>query len=399
MIVIVALIVFWLSVGLMFHSYVWYLILLSFFSKGKRHNSDVYSQTDLQLPEVFILMSVHNEEKVILKKLEGLTQLNYPTHRLSVYIGSDNSTDNTNQIVERFSTRFSGLSFTPFYTRQGKANVINLLAEQALQKATDKANAIFVSTDANVFFEPDTVYQMVKHFRNPDIGVVAATVNNTKVEEEGISLQEKSYISRETQMKYLEGLNWGTMMGAFGACYAMRAGLFKPVPAHFIVDDFYLTMQVLLQNKKAISEPLARCYEDLPAEIEVEFNRKARIQSGNFQNLAVFWPVLFRFNALAFCFLSHKVLRWLGPLFIILAYVANLCLLPLGHFYLFTWVVQNLLLLTPVIDKLFKKMGLHLVVLRFAAYFYTMNFALTIGFFRYVKGIETSVWTSTKRSV
>lgn len=359
----------------------------------------MYEPDDLQLPEVFILMSVYNEEKVIRKKIEGLTQLNYPINRLKVLIGSDNSTDSTNKLIEEFSDSFPWIIFFPFSSRQGKANVINLLAERAISMATSKEEAILISTDANVFFEPDTVYQMIKHFRNSEIGLVAATVHNLQYTTAGISLQEKSYISRETQIKYLEGINWGTMMGAFGACYAMRAHLFKPVPAHFIVDDFYLTMQILLQNQKAISEPLARCYEDLPDEMEVEFNRKVRIQSGNFQNLAKFWPVLLRANPLGFCFLSHKVLRWLGPLFIVLAYITNICLLSLGQFYLFTFVVQNLLLLSPVIDKGFKKMGLHLVVLRFAAYFYTMNLALAIGFFRYLQGIETNVWTATKRNI
>lgn len=394
MILTLALIVFWLSVGLMFHSYVLYPVVLKLFSIGKKENEIVFAKSHTDLPKVFILLSVFNEEKVIREKLESIFNTSYPTDKLKVYIGSDNSADATNDIVNEFAAKHPQIVFTPFAQRTGKPNVINNLVSQI-----KSPGSVFLFTDANVMFTPDTIFETVKHFRNSEIGLVAANILNKGVIKDGISFQEKSYIQRETQVKYLEGLNWGAMMGAFGACYAMRADLWKNIPYNFIVDDFYLTMNVLAQRKSAISELKAICYEDVSNEVGVEFNRKARIQSGNFQNLNLYWNLLFRFNAVAFCFLSHKVLRWVGPVFILLAYVANICLLPLGQLYLFAFAVQNLLLLSPVIDSLLKTMGLHLILLRFASYFYTMNFALCKGFIMYAKGIETNTWNPTKRNI
>ncbi len=394
MIITFALFVFWLSVLLMFHSYVLYPVLLKVFSVGKKENQIVFTKAD-ELPEVFILLSVFNEEKVISEKLESIFNTSYPLSKLKVYIGSDNSTDRTNEIVTAFAAKYAQIVFIPFTQRTGKPGIINSL----VHRIETSTNSLFLLTDANVFFASETIFELVKHFKNQTIGLVAANVLNREVQKDGISFQEKSYIQREKNVKYLEGLNWGTMMGAFGACYALRATEWNPIPANYIVDDFYLSMNVLKNGKQSITELQSLCYEDVSNEIEVEFNRKARIQAGNFQNLGSFWQLLFRFSAVSFCFLSHKVIRWVGPLFMLLAYVANICLLPVSQFYVFSFVVQNLLLLSPAIDWLFKKMGLHLILLRFASYFYTMNFALVLGFINYMKGIKTNTWNPTKRNI
>ncbi len=385
---------FWLCVLVMFHSYVLFPLLLNVFSKGKKPNSISFSSTDSDLPNVFLLMSVYNEEKVIRQKLESVFSTSYPLNKLHVYIGSDNSTDNSNSIVQQFPT----VKFFNYEGRNGKPNVLNKLmleVKNRLNKSTD----ILLFTDANVFFEPNTVYEMVKHFKNGNISLVGANILNKGVREDGISFQETSYIQRENGIKYFEGLNWGTMMGAFGGGYALRADCWLPIPPKFIVDDFYLSMNVLAKNKRAILELNSICYEDVSNEMENEFNRKARMQAGNFQNLAVYWKQLFRFDAVSFCFLSHKVIRWFGPLFLLLAFVSNLFLIQLNTFYQLTFLLQCFLLLSPMIDAAFKKINLHLPLLRFGSYFIIMNLALAKGFLVFVKGVETNAWNRTERNI
>jgi cellulose synthase/poly-beta-1,6-N-acetylglucosamine synthase-like glycosyltransferase len=96
------------------------------------------------------------------------------------------------------------------------------------------------------------------------------------------------------------------------------------------MEDFYISMSILSQGKKAISEFGAICHEDVSNDITEEFKRKTRISTGNFQNLSVFWTRLFRFDAVAFCFYSHKVIRWKGPFIILLMFSAAF-ILSFGH--------------------------------------------------------------------
>ena len=394
----IAPLLFWFCVLAMFHSYILYPLLLKLFSFGKKENETVFTSEDVQLPHVFVVLSVFNEEKVIREKLESIFNTSYPLNKLKVFIGSDNSTDKTNSIVSEFAIKYPAVTFFPFSERSGKPNVLGKLVTKMEEVIIDKGNTILVFTDANVMFTADTIYEMVKHFKNKTISQVGANILNKGMKQDGISFQEKSYITIENNIKYLEGLNWGSMMGAFGGCFALRADGWVSIPSNYIVDDFYLSMNILSNGKKAILDKKAICYEDVSNEVTNEFNRKARIQAGNFQNLATYWKLLFRFDAVAFCFFSHKVLRWMGPFFIALAYITNLCLLADSQFYRFTFVVQNLLLLSPVIDWLLKRIGIHLILLRFASYFIMMNIALAKGFAMYTKGIKTNVWEPTKRN-
>jgi cellulose synthase/poly-beta-1,6-N-acetylglucosamine synthase-like glycosyltransferase len=258
---------------------------------------------------------------------------------------------------------------------------------------------ILIFTDANVMFTRETIFELVKHFRNKQIGLVGANISNTRIDKSGISVQEWSFISREIKLKYYEGIIWGTMIGAFGGCYAIRNAYYCHVPVKYTVDDFYITMKVLERKKSCILEKKAVCVENVQNLLSEEFRRKIRISSGNFQNLRTFsgllWPPT---TGLSFSFLSHKVLRWLGPFFLMILIASNIILALESQLYLILLLIHGFLFVCPIIDLLLRKIGAHIVILRFITYFYSMNLALLAGFFKFLTGRETNVWKPTKRT-
>ena len=381
----------------MLHSYVLFPLLLQILARGKRDNAIVFDRSD-DLPHVFILMSVYNEQKVIREKLDTVFDTDYPLDKLSFYIGSDNSTDETNAIIEEYAQKYPQLKFYPYTDRNGKSGVLNKLYE-AIKQNGYKPDDIFILTDANVLFTRSCIFEMAKHFKNSDIGQVAGNVLNKGQRNDGISIQEASYIQRENLIKYREGLIWGAMQGAFGACYAMRAGCFSPIPANFLMEDFYLSISILCQGKKAISEFKAVCYEDVSNDVREEFKRKTRISTGNYQNLGVYWTRLFKFDAVAFCFYSHKIIRWKGPFIILLMLLVSAILAVSMPFYLLVLVLMIVFLISPLIDNGLKAMGINIGLLRLVAYFNVMNWALLYGFYKYMTGVQTSVWSPTKRNI
>ena len=189
------------------------------------------------------------------------------------------------------------------------------------------------------------------------------------------------------------------MMGAFGGCFAIRRENFSPVPSNFLVDDFYITMNVLAHNKKAINELDAIAYEDISNKITEEFRRKARISAGNFQNMKHFggllWPP---YSRVGFNFFSHKVVRWITPFLIIAAFLTNLFLIQANVFYMWIFVAQLILLLIPLLDWLLKNINVNFRFLRFITHFYGMNLALLVGFFKFITGVKSSVWRPTERN-
>ncbi len=391
-------IIFWLAVYALFHSYVLYPVLLRWFTRGEENNQEVYEKDEKEAwPKLYVLMAAYNEEKVIEKKLQSIFEGDYPSHKVEVWIGSDNSTDATNEVLTQFAEKYTNLNWHNFEGRSGKIRIVNQLygfIEGKLQP-----DDVLILTDANVFFTPTTFYELAKHYKNAKMGVVAANILNLGVKDAGISFQEKWYIQRENSVKYLEGIWGGCMMGAFGAAYALRADLFERVPENFIVDDFYLTLKAIEKQTLSIKEPAAICYEDVSDDILEEFRRKKRISAGNFQNLATFAAMTHpREGKVAFCFWSHKVLRWLGPFLMLIAFVSSLLLSLQNHFYALMLCLQVAMCGIPLLDYLLKKIHIHSKILRFITYFQLMNIALLLGFFNYIKGINSNVWKPTKRN-
>jgi cellulose synthase/poly-beta-1,6-N-acetylglucosamine synthase-like glycosyltransferase len=388
---------FWTCVFALFHSYVLFPVLLNRWAKGKTNNVLCYAPLAAELPMVSIFMAVYNEEKVLEEKLRSIFEGNYPLDRLEVLIGSDSSTDRTHAILAEFAAQYPQLRYW-IYSRRGKANILNSLHEEA-----EPRGEVFVYTDANVFFLPDALYHLVKHFKNPKIGQVCAHFVNQGMQRSGISYQEKSYIQRETKIKYQEGVLWGSMMGAFGGCHAIRAALYVPNPPNFLMEDFYISMHVLKQGYWAILELEAKVLEDLPKEVQEEYKRKIRISAGNFQNLSVYYPLLFPpFSGLAFSFWSHKVLRWLGPFVLALALMFNVLLAFAWGGNLFYQILFYCQLvgwgLVPLLDWLLQRVNIHFSLFRYVRYFLAMNIALFQGFLTYLKGVQTNVWQPTKRN-
>lgn len=387
----IPLILLWISIIAILFSYILYPIIIKILALKKSTNKTIYPHIEKDLPFVSILISAYNEEKVIKEKIESIIKSNYPKDKLEVLIGSDASTDNTNELLKQHADKYPMLQCFIFDERQGKGNVINILYAKA-------KGEILIITDANVLFSELTIFELVKHYKNPKIGLVDSLIINTGLNKSGISIQEKTYLSREATIKNYEGKIWGTMMGPFGGCYSVRKNLYEKIPPNYLVDDFYINMIVLQKGYEAINELNAIVYEDVSNNPLIEFKRKIRIATGNFQNLAHFkkllWPV---YKGLGFSFLSHKVLRWLGPFFLICILLCSALLIK-NHIYLYLFYIICCVLIFTIIDFFLRLIGIHILLLRFISHFLSMNFALFIGYIRFLKGVNTNVWQPTKRN-
>lgn len=393
--------VFWGCLALLAHSYAFYPLLLGFLARGKTLPPERFESDD-EFPEMAVLLAVYNEDAVLEETLRSIFASEYPAEKMKVLIGSDGSTDRSDAIVQRFRERHPNLHLAVFGGRNGKIRIINQLAADAAEHFTDPSAAIYVLCDANVVWTPSLPRRLARHFKRGEVGLVGAAVEDKVRQHAGIGDAEEAYIGQENLVKYREGVLWGNVVGAFGACYAMRASLFSPVPDHHIVDDFYLTFQCLEKGSRAIVDLEAVCYEAVSTEISEEFRRKRRIATGNFQNLRRFRRFIRPWNsnwATFFAFWSHKGLRWCGPFLLIGMMVSaailafdspfyRLAVIGLAGTFAFAWLDSRMSR---------REGGRHVKLFRFIRYFYSMNFALFLGFVAFVKGGGNSVWEPTKR--
>lgn len=344
-------------------------------------------------PLVSIIIPVFNEERCIKNKIESIFTSNYPLDKIEVIVYSDGSDDQTENIVLHLMNLYPQLKFLAHQERKGKSLVVNKLVKAS------KFDFILL-TDANIIFEKDTIRQNLKNYFDKKIGLVASLVINQMPTADNITFQEKKYVSCENNIKYNEGLIWGCTIAPFGACFSFRKELFVSIPENFLVDDFFIATQVLKHHRRCILEKESVCYEELTGSIAVEFKRRKRISTGNFQNLSYFFKDFMQiFKPIGFCFWSHKGIRWVTPFLLINILIINILIFQVNYLYQFTLLMQLFYYCTTLTLYVTNKSNSVNNLIKFALYFLIMNAALLIGFFHFLKGVKVGYWDVTERKL
>jgi len=385
--------------GLISFSLLAYTYLIFPYLIGKWVNNNDFHFKKPFFPKVAIIMSAYQEEIVIKNKIQSIKEQNYSLDLLTIWIASDGSTDATNQIIMDECGELPHFHTFLFDYRRGKPAVMNDLVERA-KEFYKEDDFILILTDANVILKNDLVSCLVKPFIKNEISLVDARIYPLERLKKGISVSENYYLNRESLLKENEGKWNGVAMGASGGCYALRSICYVPVPKNFLVDDFFISFNVMLRGEKAILFSEAICYEEVSSSINAEFKRRRRISAGNFQNLYYFISY-FSLNQfkLWFVFFSHKVIRWFGPMLIFILFI-SIVNLSLCHFIFFKYlsILSFFLLTLLILDKFLENISIHLPFLRGIRYFLIINAALLMGCFDFLKGIKNNVWEPTKRN-
>lgn len=341
-------------------------------------------------PSIEILFAAYNEESVIEDKIHSSFKTDYPKDKISLKIGSDNSSDKTDQIIQKLKSKYPNLQLRAFKTRTGKSGIINELVKES------KADILILS-DANIIFRPDTIPQLIGPFTDK-VGAVGGRIIYDEHKSSGISQQEDSYLQLENRIKSAESDLFNSAMGLEGGCYAIKRELFPVIPPRFFMEDFFVSLSVIEKGYDLLFNANALCVEDVSTDNKEEFKRKVRISIGNFQNLERFKSLVFnKFNPVGFSFLSHKILRWFTPFFLIILLLSSLFLQGESIFFQVFAGLYLLFLVLGTLGILFsqnKSIGL----LKYVGHFIHMNLALLKGFFIYLKGVKSNVWQPTNRN-
>jgi cellulose synthase/poly-beta-1,6-N-acetylglucosamine synthase-like glycosyltransferase len=339
-----------------------------------------------QMPRVSLLIAAHNEEAEIEQSIQTALQLEYPANLLEIVIASDGSTDATAAIVRRYAGQ--GVRLLDYPERRGKAAVLNSAIREV-------AGDIVLLSDANTHIDRQALRQIVRWFADPNVGVVCGRL--ILHDPETGSNVDSFYWRYETFLKKNES-RLGALLGANGAIYALRRDLYRPIPEETIVDDFLIPLDAKLRSGCAVVyDASAIAHEVTPWSIASEFHRRSRIGAGGFQSMARLWRLLDpRRGWIAFTFLSHKVLRWLCPYFLIALLGCNLVLMH-DPFFLHCLGGQLGFYLLSLLAAFLPPQPKLLRPLRLATMFTGMNMALLVGSWRWLRGLQRGTWKPTAR--
>lgn len=378
-----AAIVFWLSVGLIVFSYFGYALLILVVSWVVRRP---VSRAPIE-PTVTYLITAYNEEKSIAAKLEQTLTLDYPRDKLEILVASDGSSDRTDEIVRGFADR--GVRLLRVEGRVGKTETQN----QAVRQATGE---IIIFSDATTRYEPMAIRNIVRNYADPNVGGVSGRYQYYNPTGAPIGVGSVLYSRYDNLIKTLQ-TNIKTITGCCGCIYSIRRASYKPLPAE-IISDLCEPLKVIEGGQRIVFEADAIAYEETTERTAEEFKMRVRVITRGMNGL-LFMKTLFnplRYGFISFQLFTHKILRWLVPIFLVGALVANLFLVgtPL---YDATLAVQLGFYVIALIGYVAEKRKVSIGPLSVPLYFVTVNIAIAVAAYRAWKGHKAVVWETVRR--
>jgi cellulose synthase/poly-beta-1,6-N-acetylglucosamine synthase-like glycosyltransferase len=311
---------FWTATTLVAYSYVAFPAIE--FLRARVRSRPVHA-ADIS-PSVSIVIAAHNEAEHIGRKLDSLSQLDYPAELVQVVVASDGSDDGTPAIVSSSPDGKVTLLDLP---RVGKAAALCA----GVSAATGE---IIVLSDANSELAPDALRQLVRPFADPEVGGVAGNQRYLpSAEGEGNAAGERSFWAFDRALKRAQS-KAGNTIAATGALYAVRRELFPSVPAG-VTDDLYVSLSVIDAGYRLVFEPKAIAWEPAAPSAQLEYGRKVRIMTRGLRCVATWKKLLDPRHAgfYALELLSRKVLMRMMALPLLVVAVTSALLARDGWVY------------------------------------------------------------------
>ena len=374
--------IFWFSIILVVYAYFGYPILLAIWGKFSGIPKPTVEHD--YYPSISVLIPAYNEQAVIQKKIENTVSLDYPAENLKLVIVSDGSTDDTGTIVRQLATKHN-IEFIEVKERKGKANVLNV----GLQAINSE---IVVFSDSSIMLDKNALKEIVNGFSDPKIGCVSGEDHIPDGGGEGLYGKYELFL-RNQESKV------SSIVGASGSFYAQRRNLCQPF-LEGLAPDFLSVLNTVEQGYRAVSEPRAFGFMSAAKSNKDEFTRKVRTL---LRGMTTLWHKRqlmnpFKFSDFAFVLISHKLIRWLVPLFLLLAIIANMLIID-SIFYSSIFILQILFYLFAYLaGKNVYKFG-EKIYGKIPLYFCAANMAVAYGWLQFFSGKRQEIWEPTKRDV
>ena len=372
--------IFWLSIISIFYTYLGYpliLFIVSLFRQTKVKRDTNY------LPSVTLIITVHNEESRIKEKIKNTLELDYPQDRLQIIFASDASTDSTDDIVTSYADRGINLVRQPM--RKGKESAQKYAIEQA-------SGDIIVFTDVATMLEKDSIKNIVSNFADPSVGCVSS--EDRFIDEHGNLSGEGFYVKYEMWLRSLES-RVNSVVGLSGSFFAARKEICTDWPID-IPSDFNTLLNSIKLGFRGISDPLSiGIYKNIKNE-KKEFMRKVRTITRGISALMANKELLnpLHYGIFSWQLISHKLMRWKVPLFMLTALFTSTYLALRSGFFRLVLLAE--LAFYALAGLGYRATSIH-PIFKIPYYFVQANLAASYAWIKYFKGERFTTWTPSNR--
>ncbi len=385
-------IVLWISLFIIFYTYVGYGIVLYFLVKLKRFFIKTKNIDEVYFtPSLTLVVAAYNEEKIIEEKIHNTLALQYPKDKFKVIFITDGSTDGTDAIIAKYPE-------IKLMHKDGRSGKIS-----AVHRAMSEVDSeIVVFTDANTFLNIEALTKISRHYVDPKVGAVSGEKRVHIEDASDATAGEGFYWKYESKLKKWD-YELYSVVGAAGELFSVRTELYVPVEPDTLLDDFMISMKIAMKGYKIAYDPDAYAVEASSENLKEEYKRKVRIAAGGIQSTLrtskLFNP--FFMPLLGFQYISHRVLRWtITPFLMIFVFFLNLYIVTqtTDMLYHFIGMAQLAFYLLAFLGWILERRQVRIKILFIPYYFCFMNYCMLAGMFRYFFTQKATVlWDKAKR--
>jgi cellulose synthase/poly-beta-1,6-N-acetylglucosamine synthase-like glycosyltransferase len=375
-------VVFWLAALLLFYVYAGYPLLLAIIGLFVRRRRPEAGYT----PRISVLIAAYNEEAAIERKLQQTLALEYPPEKLEVLVLSDCSTDRTDEIVKAFPDSRVRLVRMP--ERRGKTHAQNYGIREA-------SGDVVIFSDATAIYHSKALLYLACNFQDASVGAVSGRYQYFDPGEQSpTGLGSVAFWNYENLIKTLQS-RIRTITGCCGCIYSVRKTAYTDLPDD-IISDLVQPLQAIRKGYRVVFEDRALAYEETTQSTSEEFAMRVRVVTRAMRGLLSVSDLVkpWKFAWPAFQLWSHKVMRWMVPLFLIVLLAANVALLdwPLYRvtlaLQLFFYAAALLNILLPL-HRQWKPLGIPL-------FFCTLNAAALVSMVEICRGRKYVIWQTVR---
>jgi len=265
-----------------------FTIVALYYHHGQSYHTH---QNMVHQPTVSVLIPAHDEERVIGRILQRMTELTYPKDKLQIIVIDDASTDRTSEITDKIAEKHESMKVVHRYHDGGKGKSAAL--NEGLKYATGE---IIYCFDADYYPQHDILEKLTAHFTDSQVGAVQGRVT--------VLNEPSNLVTRLVALERIGGYRvdqkarddlqlipqFGGTVGGFRSHLINSLGGWDP---NMLAEDTDLTFRVYLSGHKVRYVNEAECYEEAVEDWRSYWHQRCRWAKGHMQcAFKHLWPLM-----------------------------------------------------------------------------------------------------------
>jgi len=270
---------------ILFFVYAWSFYNLPILAAGiryvyRRKRSETSSKKGENLPFFSLIVPVKNEEKVVGRILDALSNLNYPASKKEVIIVEDGSTDRTVELcMEHAKKQHMNIKILHKPSSSGKPSALNF----GIKHAKGDIVGIF---DADSVPAPDALANVCKYFEDLEVAAVQGRIASINSEKNMLT----KFISYEEAVwcrVYLQGKDaLSLFVHLRGSCQFIRRDVLERLNGfdeNILSEDMELSARLTEKDYKIRYAPDVHSWQESPADLKQLFKQRTRWMRGTME--------------------------------------------------------------------------------------------------------------------